>query len=89
MPKKNSKKRAPKSKPLRKVGDPVFNYTSLCCSARAMKQPLVMPTDKAVGGFGAAPEEREGTLGSWRCSNCGKTCKCSRTKAGKLLAEVE
>lgn len=84
MPKKNSKKQAPKSKPLRPVADAVFNYTSICCGVRATKQPLVMPSDKRVGDFGSAPEEREGTLGSWRCSRCSKPCRCSRTKAGKL-----
>lgn len=85
MPKKN-KKPAPKSKPLRKVGEPVFSYTSVCCNVQATKQPLIMPTDKRVGDFGSAPEEREGTLGKFRCSKCGKPCKCSRSKAKQEAA---
>jgi hypothetical protein len=49
--------------------EPVFLYTSVCCSAKAIK-PALLKTPEA-----------EGTLGTWRCGGCGKACKCSRSKA--------
>lgn len=82
MSKKNKKQsKAKQSKPLRKPGEPVFRYVSVCCNAQATKQPCVMPADKGVGGFGSAPEERNSTLGKFRCSQCGKRCKCNRSLA--------
>ena len=45
----------------------VYAYTSSCCSALADK-PALRKT-----------KEAEGTLGSWRCSACGKSCKVRPT----------
>lgn len=50
-----------------KLGAPVFLYFSKCCNVRAEKAPLLKTPEK------------EGSLGSWRCSGCGKPCKCCRT----------
>ena len=47
--------------------DAVYAYTSSCCSALADK-PALRKT-----------KEAEGTLGSWRCSACGKSCKVRPT----------
>lgn len=66
MPNKGPKKQRPV--PAKNLDDPVFVYTSACCGVRANK-PALTKTPKA-----------EGTLGSWRCSQCGKPCKCSRAK---------
>jgi hypothetical protein len=48
----------------------VFNYTSACCGVQA-KKPSVLEVSKQS-------EDKQGTLGSWRCTGCGKSCKCSR-----------
>jgi hypothetical protein len=42
--------------------DAVYAYISVCCSALADKPSL------------RKTKEAEGTLGSWRCSQCGKRC---------------
>ena len=47
--------------------DAVYAYISSCCSALADK-PALRKT-----------KEAEGTLGSWRCSACGKSCKVRPT----------
>ena len=47
--------------------DAVYAYVSSCCSALADK-PALRKT-----------KEAEGTLGSWRCSACGKSCKVRPT----------
>jgi hypothetical protein len=47
---------------------PIFSYTSKCCNVQATKTPLL----KSEGA--------DGTLGSWRCSQCKKPCSCTRTK---------
>jgi hypothetical protein len=51
---------------------PVFLYTSVCCGARAEKQPCVKPKTKK--------ETEVNSLGSWTCSTCRKSCKCTRQK---------
>jgi hypothetical protein len=67
------------------MNNEVFAYTSVCCGARAEKTPCVKA--KAVKkAKGKGKQKREetaeySTLGTWRCSACGKKCKCSRTKA--------
>ena len=67
------------------MNNEVFAYTSVCCGARAEKPPCVKA--KAVKkAKGKGKQKREETpefvtLGTWRCSTCGKKCKCSRTKA--------
>ena len=45
----------------------VYAYVSSCCSALADK-PALRKT-----------KEAEGTLGKWRCSACGKSCKVRPT----------
>ena len=51
------------------VVDAVFNYTSVCCSKPAKKQALTKT------------EEAQGTLGHWRCTNCERPTKVTRSKA--------
>jgi len=86
---KSKKKQHQKSKPkvVRKPGEPVFRYTSVCCGMPATKQALVMPTNNHIGRLGAAPETEGASLGSWRCTKCNKPCKCTRSK-NKPEAEV-
>ena len=72
----NSKASKRSNKPVRKVvapGKPVFNCTSVCCGVAALKKPLLVDYDKEF-------KDREGHLGSWRCSNCKKKAKVTRTK---------
>lgn len=59
-------------------------YTSTCCNVEASKPPCIKPKSqpKPKKGKGKRGEQREkapefATLGSWRCSNCGKPCKVS------------
>lgn len=86
MPKKSQKnKRTPKR--VVKLGEPVFLYFSVCHNAKATKEPLQMPAGNRVGAFGAAPEA-EGSLGGWRCSQCNKPCKCTRTRNTPKTEEV-
>ena len=79
MPKKQQN-RGPKSKAIKPVvkalDAPVFNYFSVCCNIKATKPALVKTPDA------------EGTLGSWRCLGCGKSCKVNRVKAEKIQSEV-
>ena len=64
------------AKPNRKAPRPfvapptVFNYTSACCGVQA-KKPSVLEVSKQS-------EDKQGTLGKFRCTGCGKRCKCSR-----------
>jgi hypothetical protein len=58
--------------------EPVFIYTSVCCKAQATKEPCVMPKGKGIGGFGSKPEG-EATLGSFRCSQCRRPAKVTRS----------
>jgi hypothetical protein len=48
----------------------------VCCNIKATKPALVKTPDA------------EGTLGSWRCVGCGKSCKVNRVKAEKIQSEV-
>ena len=48
----------------------VFNYFSACCNELA-KKPSVLEVSRQS-------EDKQGTLGSWRCGKCGKPCKVSR-----------
>ena len=77
MPKKQQNK-GPKRKPtpVKPLGEPVFTYTSACCGVKAVKPALVKT------------EDAEGTLGSWRCLGCGKSCQVNRVKAEKIQSEV-
>ena len=59
------------------LADAKFSYWSSCCNEVAKKTPLVAANKITQAYLGAAPEA-EGTLGSWRCSACGKPCKCTR-----------
>jgi hypothetical protein len=52
-------------------GEPKFLYTSECCGQKASKTPCVKVDKKTA--------ETQG-LGTFRCSGCGKACKCGRTK---------
>jgi hypothetical protein len=73
-------KKPMKSKPA-PVRDPLadakFAYFSCCCNEVAKKTPLLAANRITQPRLGAAPEA-EGTLGSWRCSKCNKSCKCTR-----------
>jgi hypothetical protein len=53
--------------------DAVYAYVSVCCSALADKPSL------------RKTKEAEGTLGSWRCSACGKPCKVRPTSKEPYL----
>lgn len=65
------KKKLKKVKPV-KSGEPVFVYTSVCHKVRATKVPLVK-----VG----LEEAKEATgMGKFRCTECNKPCKCTRSK---------
>ena len=52
-------------------GEPVYSYTSVCCSAQATKTPCLKVDAKSA--------ETQG-LGTFRCSACRKACKCTRQK---------
>ena len=58
-------------------GQPVFNYTSVCCNEPAQKPALVRT------------EEATGTLGHWRCGKCSKGCKVKRSKAKESNGATE
>lgn len=49
----------------------VFNYTSACCGVQA-KKPSVLEVSKQS-------EDKQGTLGKFRCTGCGKRAKVSRS----------
>jgi len=53
--------------------DAVYAYVSGCCSALADKPSL------------RKTKEAEGTLGSWRCSSCGKRCAVRPTSKEPYL----
>lgn len=61
------------------LADAKFSYWSVCCNAVAKKAPCVAANKITQPWLGAKPEA-EGTLGSWRCSACGKPCNCRREK---------
>jgi hypothetical protein len=48
----------------------VFVYISACCNELA-KKPSVLEVSKQS-------EDKQGTLGKFRCGKCGKRCKVSR-----------
>lgn len=79
--KKVNQKNPKNPKPSAPVRDPMtdakFAYFSVCCSGVAKKAPLVAANKNTQPYLGAKPEA-EGTLGGWRCSKCGKPCKCTR-----------
>jgi hypothetical protein len=74
-------KKPNKSKAALPVRDPLkdakFSYWSVCCNEVAKKTPCVAASRNIQPHLGAHPEA-EGTLGSWRCGTCGKSCKCTR-----------
>jgi|WetSurMetagenome_2_1015567.scaffolds.fasta_scaffold603063_2 hypothetical protein len=58
-----------------KVAGAVFVYTSVCCGKPAKKPALVWtPEDRAARKYS------EGSLGHWRCSNCERPCKVTRSR---------
>jgi len=66
--------------------EPKFLYLSGCCQVQATKPPCVKPKaqpkpkgkDKGKKGREDKPKAPEfSTLGSWRCTRCGKPCKVS------------
>lgn len=70
MQKRNKKSQKPK--PAVRLGEPVFAYTSVCHGARATKTPLLK-----VG----LEEAKDTTgMGKFRCTECNKPCKCTRSK---------
>jgi hypothetical protein len=74
MTKPNFKRPAPVRDPM---ADAKFAYFSVCCNVVAKKTACVAANKNTQPRLGAAPEA-EGTLGSWKCSGCGKPCKCTR-----------
>lgn len=68
-----------------KIGEPVFIYTSVCHGVRAVKPPVVMPQGRRVSAFGQAPDpEGQVTgLGKFRCGECHKPCKVTRSRNQK------
>ncbi len=60
----------------------VFDYTSVCCGVRAEKPACVKPKAVKAKGKKKAEMTEFATLGcsAWRCSGCGKRCKCNRTR---------
>ena len=77
-----AKGNAKKSLVAAKPRGPVFNYTSVCCSAPAKKKPCVAVNKK---------EALTQTLGKFRCGACGKRCKVtvSKYKAPEPVKAVE
>jgi hypothetical protein len=77
----NTMKKPSKAKPVVPARDPLltakFAYFSICCNEVAKKTPLVA-ANRAIGTYLGAKPEAEGTLGSWRCSKCGKPAKVTR-----------
>ena len=53
-----------------KAPEAVFNYFSSCCNELA-KKPSVLEVSRQS-------EDKQGTLGKFRCGKCGKRCKVSR-----------
>jgi hypothetical protein len=68
---KNTKKQ--RQQP-RKAQDIKFNYTSMCCGVQAEKPACVRIPLAERGKDGAV-----GSLGTWRCTQCGKKCKLTRS----------
>jgi hypothetical protein len=60
--------------------DAVFTYTSVCCGAPADKPACVVAKGQRIGLYLGAHPEGESTLGTFRCSQCRKSCGVSRSK---------
>ena len=63
--------------------DAVYVYLSACCNAPATKPACEVPQGGKIGTYIGAipdPDERNTSLGSWRCSTCRKPAKVSRVK---------
>ena len=58
----------------------VFNYISTCCSARADKPPCAPEQGQVIGVYLGAKPAGESSLGSWRCTQCRKSCSVTRSK---------
>lgn len=57
----------------------VFKYTSVCCNAPAKKPELIRTAeDRAAGKFS------EGSLGHWRCGQCERPCKVTRSRVKEI-----
>lgn len=71
-----------KKSPVAAKRGPVFEYTSVCCSAPATKKPCV-----AVNKKDALTQ----TLGKFRCTACRKPAKVtvSKYKAPEIVAELK
>lgn len=77
MPKKNKSKK----KSVRKARPAKFVYLSVCHNVQANKAPLTMPADNRIGKLGSSPKDAdEQGLGGWRCGQCKRPCKVTRTK---------
>lgn len=76
------KSRGNPKKPVAVKREPVYSYTSVCCSAPTTKKACVK-----VGGKDALVQG----LGSWRCSACHKAAKVtvSKFKAAEVPPVVE
>lgn len=71
------------------IADAVFLYASVCCNEIAEKPPLLMPPGRRPAAYVGARPEAEGTLGSWTCSKCKKSCKVTRSKNNKEGADAQ
>ena len=72
------------------VHDAVFAYFSKCCQSVAEKPACAAPKNAKIGTYlGAQPEEREATLGHWRCSTCHKGCKVNRVSKKEVTPTQE
>jgi hypothetical protein len=80
---KDKQKKGFKPVPKKKLGEPVFVYTSVCHGVRANKKPCVI--DDATQF--ADRNKSEHSLGTWNCTLCRKACKVTR-KPNKAEVEV-
>lgn len=85
---KNRNRNVPKTVNLR---DAAFAYFSTCCNAIGEKPACSVPQNARIGTYIGAvpPEERQGSLGSWRCSTCKKPCKVQRTAKKEVPVQTE
>lgn len=74
-----------------------FLYTSTCCGVQANKpacvKPKAQPKDAKRGKRKGRDEQGNkapefSTLGKWRCSSCGKPCKCSVNRRNDASQDV-
>ncbi len=67
-------------KPARAIRNPVFNYTSTCCSAPAEKPPCATEVGQVTGVYLGSKPTGESSLGTFRCTQCRKPARVTRSK---------